>query len=56
MRVLRAYLAFTATILAAALSSVEIDPRSLAEIYAAAQKEHGILQVAYGGDGMLTYQ
>lgn len=32
---------------------VPIDSRNLSEIYAAAQKETGVLQVAYGGDGMI---
>lgn len=30
---------------------LQIDTRNLSEIYAAAQQEQGILQVAYGGDG-----
>lgn len=30
---------------------VPIDSRNLSDIYAAAQKETGVLQVVYGGDG-----
>jgi hypothetical protein len=50
MRVLNA-LAFMPSVLAAALSPIPIDSRSLSDIYAAAQKESGILRVVHGGDG-----
>ncbi|KAJ5890822.1 uncharacterized protein N7473_007050 [Penicillium subrubescens] len=49
MRVLKA-LAFMPSVLAAALSPVPIDSRSLSDIYAAAQKENGVLRVVHGGD------
>lgn len=32
-------------------NGVPIDTRNISEIYAAAQRERGILQVAWGGDG-----
>lgn len=32
---------------------LQMDTRNLSEIYAAAQQEQGVLQVAYGGDGTL---
>ena len=51
MRVLQA-LAFVPGVLAAAIPSVPIDSRSLSDIYAAAQKENGVLRVVHGGDGM----
>lgn len=50
MRVLTA-LAFMPSVLAAALSPIPIDSRSLSDIYAAAQKESGVLRVVHGGDG-----
>lgn len=50
MKVLNA-LAFMPSVLAAALSSITIDSRSLSDIYAAAQKESGVLRVVHGGDG-----
>lgn len=50
MRVLTA-LAFMSSVLAAALSPIPIDSRSLSDIYAAAQKESGVLRVVHGGDG-----
>lgn len=53
MRVLNA-LAFMPSVLAAALSPIPIDSRSLSDIYAAAQKESGILRVVHGGDGTTT--
>lgn len=46
------YLALAASVLVAALPSVDLDTRSIYTIYAAAQKEQGVLQVAYGGDGV----
>ncbi|OOQ88317.1 putative abc-type fe3+ transport periplasmic component protein [Penicillium brasilianum] len=49
MRVLNA-LAFMPSVLAAALSPIPIDSRSLSDIYAAAQNESGILRVVHGGD------
>lgn len=50
IRVLKA-LTFIPSVLAAALSSVPIDHRSLSGIYEAAQKESGVLRVVAGGDG-----
>lgn len=46
------YLALTTSVLVTAVSSIDIDTRSISAIYAAAQKEQGVLQVAYGGDGL----
>ena len=51
MKVLEACLAFSALVLATAHSPAPIDSRSLSDIYAAAQKENGVLQVVYGEDG-----
>lgn len=39
-----------------ALQTVSVDPRSLDEIYAAAQRESGPLVVAAGGDGTILAQ
>lgn len=50
MRVLSG-LAFVPGVLSAALSPIPIDSRSLSDIYAAAQKENGVLRVVHGGDG-----
>lgn len=50
IRVLKA-LTFIPSVLAAALSPVPIDSRSLSGIYEAAQKESGVLRVVAGGDG-----
>lgn len=49
IRVLKA-LTFIPSVLAAALSPVPIDSRSLSDIYEAAQKESGVLRVL-AGDG-----
>jgi hypothetical protein len=50
MKVLKA-LAFMPSVLASGLSPIPIDSRSLSDIYAAAQKESGVLRVVHGGDG-----
>lgn len=50
MRVLKA-LVFMPGVLAAAVSPIPVDSRSLSDIYAAAQKENGVLRVVHGGDG-----
>ena len=52
MRVLQALAFLVPGVLAAAISSVPIDTRSLSDIYSAAQQENGILRVVHGGDGM----
>jgi hypothetical protein len=58
MKVLESCLAFSALVLAVTHSPAPpIDSRSLSDIYAAAQKEKGVLHVAYGGDGIyVTHQ
>ncbi|KAK9389403.1 hypothetical protein V1515DRAFT_577755 [Lipomyces mesembrius] len=50
MKLLKTLATFASVVLVAAHSPVPIDSRNLSEIYAAAQKECGVLHVVYGGD------